>query len=501
MSQGSSYHHILRSSSIMGAAQAINYLAGLLRVKVVAVLLGPAGVGVVGLYTSATNLIGTVSGLGLQGSAVRTIAQAHGQGDAEAVARSIRVLRRLCWGTGALGWLASIALALPLSRWMFENDRHAGALAVLGGMTLLTLIGNGQLALLQGLRRIGDIARAQVLAAVLNTVATIALYAWLGARGIVPVLLVTAGLTLLSSWWFARRVQVPPVPLDWAQTRAIARPMLGLGLAMMWSGLLTMGLDLLTRSLLSRHFGLEAAGLYQAAWSLSGLFAGFVLSAMGTDFYPRLTAVLHDRARAIATINEQTEIGLLLALPGLLVTLGFAHWIVWLLYSAKFAPAADALAWMVLGVLGRVLSWPLGYLLLARGDARRYAATEMLFAGLQALLLWLWIPRQGVVGAAYAFAASYALYLLGVRWLGGRLLGFAWGGQVRTMMATAAGLVLATLAAERWLAGPAGLAAASATSLAGILWSLRVLAQRLGHGHRLVRWLQRLPGARAVLGV
>ena len=180
MSQGnSSYGQILRSSSIMGGAQAINYLVALLRVKVVAVLLGPAGVGVIGLYTSATSLLGTVTGLGLQGSAVRAIAQAQGKDDPLAVARTIRMLRRLVWATGVLGWLASIALALPLSRLMFESTQHAWAIAVLGGMLLLTAVSNGQLGLLQGLRRIGDIARVQVAAAVLNTAITIGLYAWL----------------------------------------------------------------------------------------------------------------------------------------------------------------------------------------------------------------------------------------------------------------------------------------------------------------------------------
>ncbi|TXK65582.1 oligosaccharide flippase family protein [Alkalisalibacterium limincola] len=321
MSQGNSYGQILRSSSIIGGAQAINYLVALLRVKVVAVLLGPAGVGVIGLYTSATSLLGTVTGLGLQGSAVRAIAQAQGKNDPQAVARTVRMLRRLVWATGALGWLASIALAIPLSRLMFESTQHAWALAVLGGMLLLTAVSNGQLGLLQGLRRIGDIARVQVAAAVLNTAITIALYSWLREDGIVPVLLANAAATLLCSWWFARRVEVPAVAMDWSVAIAEAKPLLGLGAAMMWGGVLTLALDLYTRTLIARTLGVDAAGIYQAAWALSGLFAGFVLGAMGADFYPRLTSVIHDRAAAMRAVNEQTEIGILLALPGLLGTL------------------------------------------------------------------------------------------------------------------------------------------------------------------------------------
>ena len=50
---GNSYRQIFRASSIISGAQALNYLIGLARIKVVALLIGPAGVGLFGVYTSA----------------------------------------------------------------------------------------------------------------------------------------------------------------------------------------------------------------------------------------------------------------------------------------------------------------------------------------------------------------------------------------------------------------------------------------------------------------
>lgn len=485
----------------MGGAQAINYLVALLRVKVVAVLLGPAGVGVIGLYTSATSLLATFTGLGLQSSAVRAIAHAQGKDDPLAIARTIRMLRRLVWATGLLGWMACLALALPLSRLMFESTQHAWALAVLGGMLLLTALSNGQLGLLQGLRRIGDIARVQVAAAILNTAVTIGLYAWLREDGIVPVLLANAAITLLCSWWFARRVEVPDVAMDWSLAIAEAKPLLGLGVAMMWSGVLTLALDLYTRTLISRTWGVDAAGIYQAAWALSGMFAGFVLGAMGADFYPRLTSAIHDRAAAIRAVNEQTEIGILLAVPGLLATLAFAKWVILALYSAKFAPAADVLVWMVLGVFGRVVSWPMGFIQLSLGAGRWFMATEATFLTIQALLATWLVPRYGVIGAAYSFALCYLCYTTGMAWVGHRLIGFRWSASVVRMMLVSGGLMAVAFAANRLLSSVPAMLLGGVVALVGGFWSLRGLALRLGPGHRMVRWMLRVPGMRHVLGV
>ncbi len=478
MSGNSSYRQILRSSAVMGGAQAINYMVGLLRIKVVAVLLGPAGVGVIGLYTAASNLVGAVTGLGLQRSAVRAIAIADG--DPVAVARATRMLRRLCWATGVLGWVASVALAIPLSRLMFQSSTHAWALAILGGTLLLGAINGGQLALLRGLRRIDDIARVQVVGAVLNTIVTVALYAWLRERGIVPVMLATATVSLAISWWFVRKVEFPAMSMTWSEAVAEAKPMVSLGIALMISTVLSMVLEFYTRSLVSRTYGVDAVGIYQAAWSLSGMFAGFVLTAMGTDFYPRLTAVIDDRVAAIREINEQTEIGVLLALPGLLVTLALAKWIVWALYSSAFAPATNVLVWMSLGVFGRVVSWPLGYVQLALNTGKWYAATEFFFIALQAALVTWMVPRFGVVGAAYAFFGCYASYFIGMSLITRRLIGFRHSPAALRLIVIATLLMVVTMAVSRLLPDLPAAILGSACAFVGGLWCLRGLSHRLG---------------------
>jgi PST family polysaccharide transporter len=64
---------------------------------------------------------------------------------------------------------------------------------------------------------------------------------------------------------------------------------------------------------------------------------------MGADYYPRLTGVAHDHAAVNRLVNEQTEIGLLLAVPGLLATLALAPWIIRLFYTSEFLPAVELL--------------------------------------------------------------------------------------------------------------------------------------------------------------
>lgn len=501
MSGAKSYGQILRSSSIMGGSLGASYIVGLLRVKAVAVLLGPSGVGLLSTYTSAMGLIGMVSSLGIGGSAVLEVAQAHARDDPVAAARASTILRRACWVTGALGWLLALVLAGALSHLMFESPDHAAAISLLGAMLLLGALASGQMAILQGLRRIGDMARANVFGMLINTALSIALYAAMGAGGIVPALIATAGVTLAVSWWFARRVGMASVAVGWLETFSGAKRLAGLGFAFMWAGLLGAGLDTFTRSIVTRELGLEAAGIYQSAWAVSGLFAGFILSAMGADFYPRLAGAIHDHALSVRTVNEQVEIGILLALPGLLATLVFAQWIIEIFYTRQFLPAADLLPWFVLGVFGRVLSWPLAYIQITKGAGRLYAATETAFAVLQAGLLLVLVPTCGVEGAAYTFALSYLFYTIAVVLIGRVLVGFTWSDGVMRLLFLASAMIAAGFASKMLLHDVAALAVGGLITVLGGVLSLRGLSSRVGPEHKLIRIVHRIPGGKWVIGL
>ena len=88
---------------------------------------------------------------------------------------------------------------------------------------------------------------------------------------------------------------------------------------------------------------------------------------MGADYYPRLTAVASDREVVNRLVNEQTEIGLLLAVRSLRATLRLVPSIIRLFDTDAFLPVVNLLQWFVLGCRGRVMSWPLGFVVLGFG--------------------------------------------------------------------------------------------------------------------------------------
>ncbi len=358
----------------MGGAAGIKLLLGMVSTKFAAVLIGAKGIGLIASFSAAQGVISTIAGLGIQSSAVREVALAVGKNDEQGIGRAVLALRRICWLTGLVGMAAMMAFSSLISKLTFGTEEYTADIAMLGVVILMANLSGGQMALIQGMRRIGDMARANVFGAALATVAAIGFYVWLGLRGIVPALVAVAAMQLALSWYFARRVPVPKVSLGWCETFTEAGGMVRLGLAFMWSSLLNSALSYITVMLITQQIGLYAVGIYSAAYALSGVLVGFVLGAMAADYYPRLMAVAHDHATLNQLVNEQTEIGLLLAVPVLLATMALAPWVIRVFYTAEFLPAVELMQWFVLGCLGRVISWPLGFVMLALGKSRWFFA-------------------------------------------------------------------------------------------------------------------------------
>lgn len=425
-SSGHSYEQILKSSALIGGSSVFNVAAGVVRAKAFAVLLGPAGFGLMGLYTSILGLAQSLAGMGVNSSGVRQIAAAVGSDETGRIAMTAAVLRRVSVVLGLVGALLLVALSGELSRLTFGDAGHAGAVALLSLAVLFKVVSDGQAALVQGLRRIPDLARITVLGGLYGTVAGIALVFFLGEAGVVPALVAMALATLVVSWSASRRVALERPALTASVVGKEARALLALGFAFMSSALLTMGAAYVVRLLLLRRIGLDAAGLYQAAWTIGGLYVGFVLQAMGADFYPRLTAVVKERRECNRLVNEQAQVSLLLAGPGVIATLAFAPLVLPLLYSGAFADAVGVLRWICLGAALKVITWPIGFIVVAEGRQTLFLATEVAYTVIHVALAWALVGIFGVDGAGMAFFLSYVAHGLIVYPLVRRISGFRW---------------------------------------------------------------------------
>lgn len=467
-----SHRQILRATSIIGGSSVVNVLIGLVRLKLAALLLGPVGVGLAGLLQSLMNTGSTVAALGFGTAGTRQIAEANTKD--EGALRAVR--RALFIGTAVLALLGAALFWLlrePLARIVLEDSRMAASVGWLGVGVGLTVLAGSQIALLTGLRRLRDVAMVAVLSAVLGSIVGTGAIVALGVAGVPLFVIAMPAAAVLVGAAYVRRVPRArgPVP-DARQLAAQWRALAKLGAAFAAASLLTLGAQLAVRIFIQRRLGIEALGLFQASWAIAMTYVTFVLQAMATDYYPRLTSIITDKVAASRLVNDQTEVALFLGGPVLLAIVATAPWIVQLLYSSQFTGAASLLRWQVVSDVAKLASWPLGFVLMASGRGRTFMLTEATGAAVLAGGTWAALPLFGLEAAGIAYLASYLVYLGVVYVLAARNIGFAWTPRVFRLvlfLAIAAGLTMALASAWPLVGGALGIVFAAGFAAAGLV--------------------------------
>lgn len=475
----SSYRQIMKATSIFGGVQVYNIVISVIRSKFIAVLLGPVGMGIAGLLTSTTGLIGNITNLGLSTSAVKNVAAANVTGDSERVGMVVAVLRRLVWITGVAGTLFTLFCAPWLSELTFGNKEYTYAFVFISITLLLTQINAGQLVVLQGMRRLQYLAKADVAGVTIALLTSVPIYYIWGIKGIVPAIIISSVMTLFLTWYFSSKVKIQRVKVTRATLFSEGGDMVRLGFFLSLSSLISMGTSYIVRIFISHSGGVEQVGLYNAGFAIINTYVGMVFTAMATDYFPRLSGIASDPGKSKDIINQQAEVALLILAPILTVFLIFINWIVILFYSSRFLPVDKMIHWAALGIFLKATSWPIAYLFVARGNTRLFFYNELTANVYMLGLNVAGYQLGGLEGLGISFFAGYLIYLVQVFIIANRKYTFTFDKPFYRIFGLQFLLGLMCFMSSRLLSSPLLYIGGSLLILLSSIYSLKELDKRL----------------------
>lgn len=414
MKDKNSYSSIFKAIGLFGGAKIIHILVGIVRNKIVAILLGPTGMGINGLIISNTQLIRSFTDFGLQTSAVRDIAKAGETGNQERIDIVSSVLRKLVLITGLLGTVVTILLARHLSIWSFGNEDYTNAFRIVSVVLLFDQLFTGNNALLQGTFHYKYIAKTSVVGSLLGLFVSIPMYYLWGEQAIVPVIIVCSFLSYFLTVIYVRKIGLKKRKLSLKEIIYEGRPMIVLGVAVALSGIMRNGSTYLTRLFVSNYGTLADVGLFVAGISISTQYIEVVLSAMGSDYAPRLSAISSDRDSFIEVMNKQTKLVLTIISPLILFFIVFIKELTTLLYSTKFLEITGMIEWMMVGMMLRAISFCLSYSIIAMGDGKTFFWNELVSMVYNIILIIVGYKFWRFNGVGIAFCLSYLLYAIQV---------------------------------------------------------------------------------------
>ena len=403
----------MKAVGLFGGVQMVNIVCSLVRNKLVAMWIGPAGVGLFGLFNNALETLTTAVGLGVRNSSVRDLSQCCDPATSHRgrAAVMIAVVRRWSLWLAVAGVVVTVALAPLLSKWTFGSDDHVWGFIALSIAVLMVTLTNGELAVLQGTSRLRRFARVSLWGTVGGLLISVPLFYWLRSDSIVPSIVAYAACGALAAL-VMRSKEYPTVNVTTRQAVTVGTGFIKLGLFMTAGVFVAQLAAYAFNAWLNVNASTEQVGFYQAGYTLINKYTGLILTALGMEYYPRLAKVAESRLRLRAFVSQEINLAIAVMAPVVALFILLRELVVWILYTPEFNVIFTFVSWGMIGTVFRTLSWCLAFTILAKGDGKTYLWTEVASAVINLVLNIVFYRWWGLTGLGVAFLVSYVLYTL-----------------------------------------------------------------------------------------
>ncbi|ULU23746.1 O-antigen translocase [Dyella terrae] len=402
--------NMARASIYASVATAAKLLAGLVIIKLVAWMAGPEGVGRLGQFMSLMSVLAVLAGGGISAGVVKYVAEYRD--DPQKLSRLLAAALWYALCASCLIGAGGLLLSREIAGWLLGDVRYQSLIAVLAAVQLGIALVNYILAVINGFMDVKRLACIQVLGSLLSIALALCLSRWLHLYGALLALVVGQLLVLavgLPAWWrspyFNRRM------LRMRFDREMTLRLAAFSVMTLTSALLPPLVNIAVRDHLAAHFGWEHVGYWQAVGKVSDAYLLFLTTAINVYYLPKLAST-HARESLVAELRLAYRY----VMPAVVLLAAAVYlcrgWVTSLLFSDGFAAANALYAPQLIGDVVKIASFVLSYVMLAKAMTGWFVASEIVFAISYVALVFLFTGRFGLVGAMYAFAVNYVLYLV-----------------------------------------------------------------------------------------
>lgn len=408
-----SYKQILKATSLFGSVHVFSVLISIVKTKVITILIGANGFGILGLITSSLNLIVDITKIGLDTSAVKEISEKINNESEDKVSEFISVLDKIIWITGLIGG----GLTILFSRWLsiktFGTDTYTYAFIWLSIAVLLSQLTNGKRAILQGRHKLKKLAKANLLGSLLGVVVSLPLYYFYREGGIVPAIILSFFVAYLVNRFYSKETK-KIAQFSFAELLKRSKNMLALGISMSVTSAMGALSVWFIQVYIRDNGGIEQVGFYAAGFLIINSYVGLIFNAMATDYFPRLSAVNKDNRFINEIVNKQAHIAILLLTPIITFFLALAPVLIEILYSSEFITILGLVTFGVTGTLFKAVSFSLGYVIIAKGDSKVFIKTSIFFNVIMVLVCLVSYNLGGLTGLGIGLFIYYLIHLIGI---------------------------------------------------------------------------------------
>jgi PST family polysaccharide transporter len=403
---------IVKVFSFTSISTMVKMLAGFISVKVVAVIIGPAGIALLGQLNNFSTIIMSIATGGITTGVTKYIAQYKDEPDVtrEYIGTAVKITLFFSVICG----LFLISCASILSLKILLDAKYSFVFIIFGVTLVFYTCNTLLLAIINGYKQFNLYVKISIITSIVGLLLSMILVFPFGINGALINAVTSQSLVFVLAFFMAKRANLACTSFDnlWGKfnkTKAIQY--FRFSLMALVSALTVPVSQIIIRSFIIRQFSIQDAGCWEGINRLSNMYLLVITSSFGVYYLPKLseTSDFNMIKREIKTAYKVIVPCLLIGLAGVY----FARFIIIkILFSGEFYEMSDLFLWRVIGDFVKISSWLIAYLMHAKAMARLFILTEISFAAFYIGMAFFFGNLIGLQGVVMGYAINYAVYFI-----------------------------------------------------------------------------------------
>lgn len=405
---------ILKIFSFTSLSTIAKMIAGIVSVKVVAVILGPSGVALLGQLNNFTAIVLAIATLGIQTGVTKIVAQLketkNKLSDYIVFATiSITFCSLLC-GFGL------IVFSNFLTERILQSEHYSYVFIIFGITLVFYALNILLLAIINGFKDFKLYVLLSIISSFVGLLLSLSLVYFYKIPG--------AFINTVTSQSFVFIINVFILKFFCKFDFSIIHPTKKLisylkkEIACFYTKYMFMTLipsimlpfmQLLIRTFIINNLSIEAAGWWEGINKISNMYLSVISTALSVYYVPRY-AELQTEKELKKEIQDAYKIIYPLLCAGLILVYILKHFIIAILFSSQFLEMEKLFLFQLIGDFFKMSSWVLSFMMSAKLMLKESVFSEIIFDMTYILLTFLCIKFFGIQGTVIGYMINYILY-------------------------------------------------------------------------------------------
>tara|TARA_A100001015_G_C15032528_1_gene734133 strand:+ start:1502 stop:2968 length:1467 start_codon:yes stop_codon:yes gene_type:complete len=388
----------------------VGILTQVVKGKLMAVILGTAGIGVFSQLTRIFSFSFTLSSLGFKNGTVKTISEALRDDDYK------KYIDEYSSVTIFLALISSIASSLgiifskAISHFLFDDKGGNYVLvSIVFAIVPVAVMTSSYKSLLSGHVAVKKMVKSQIISDLFSIIPFLILMYYFSLLGATIAFCIYQVLRLcFFVFFYGKEVGYIPIPkrINFVWFHIIKN--LKYGISGVFLGSLNLLITLYIGRTVIAELGSSDNGLLSAALRVTTLYFGAIHANAASYYFPLL--VKARKKSEFQTLIEETNTFYMYLLPPIIMGLMcFGELLMQVLFSSEFKYAGKILMFFLLGDLFRISNETRGLVFLAKEKFKPYNVQYVVWGGCYTLTSILVLDKIGILGVGIAYLISHVM--------------------------------------------------------------------------------------------